>query len=244
MSGKRSGIIYIVIGTIILCGAFTAYWNTQTASSKHIITILIDPGHGGDDPGKIGINGELEKDINLSISRKLAACLKANGYHVVMSRETDCMLSDPQVPNKKTSDLSRRVQMMQESEADFVISIHQNSYPDNSIHGAQCFYYAGSDTGQELAGILQAALISLADPDNRRQAKSNDSYYIMKNSTCPVIIVECGFLSNADEALLLSDDQYQEKLALAITTGINQYVQTQSLYDRKIIFQHSHIIIS
>lgn len=225
MSGNRSGLIYIIIGIVVLSGALTAYFGTQAASSRSVITILIDPGHGGEDPGKIGINGELEKDINLAISRKLSTYLNANGYHVILSRDTDCMLSEPDAANKKTSDLNARVRMMQD--ADFVISIHQNSYPDSTVHGAQCFYYAGSKEGQALAATLQTALITLADPDNHRQAKANDSYYIMKNSDCPVVIVECGFLSNPDEALLLSDAQYQEKLALAITTGIRQYTQMQ-----------------
>lgn len=228
MNTKKRNLLFIIIGLILLSGSIAAYQkSTQTAGAGTGKTVIIDPGHGGDDPGKVGINNELEKDINLAISKQLAAYLRANGYTVIMTRTTDCMLSAPDASNKKTSDLNARIAIMEENQADFVISIHQNSYPDSSIHGAQCFYYQASNEGKELATRLQNAIVKLIDPENHRQAKSNDSYYIMKNSTCPVVIVECGFLSNSSEASLLSDETYQKKLAYAITVGINDFVNSQ-----------------
>lgn len=221
---KKRNLLFISIGLLILVSAITAHnKNTRVTGAGTGKIVLIDAGHGGSDPGKVGINNALEKDINLKIAKLLSCYLRANGYTVVMSRTTDCMLSAPDASNKKTSDLNTRISLMEQSHADFVISIHQNSYPDSSVHGAQCFYYQGSEEGKGLAEHIQNALVKLVDPDNHRVAKSNDTYYIMKNSTCPVIIVECGFLSNYEEAELLCDEGYQKKLAFAITSGINDY---------------------
>lgn len=227
MYNKKRNLLFISLGLLLLIGSVTAHnKNAQTTGAGTGKIVLIDPGHGGNDPGKIGVNDALEKDINLEISRLLCAYLRANGYTVVMSRTTDCMLSAPDAANKKTSDLNARIALMEQSHADFVISIHQNSYPNGSVHGAQCFYYQGSEEGQRLATRLQNALVKLVEPDNRRVAKANDSYYIMKNSTCPVVIVECGFLSNYEESQLLCDENYQKKIAFAITSGVNDYLNS------------------
>lgn len=227
MYNKKRNLLFILFGLLILTGAITAHnKNAQTTGAGTGKIVLIDVGHGGSDPGKIGINDVLEKDINLEIAKLLSVYLRANGYTVVMSRTTDCMLSAPDASNKKTSDLNARIALMEQSHADFVISIHQNSYPDSSVHGAQCFYYENSQEGKYLAECLQNALVKLADPDNHRVAKANNTYYIMKNSSCPVVIVECGFLSNYQEAELLCDESYQRKLAFAITSGINDYLNT------------------
>lgn len=225
MYNKKRNLLFISFGLLILIGAITAHTkNARTTGAGAGKIVLIDPGHGGGDPGKIGINDALEKDINLEISRLLCGYLRANGYTVIMSRTTDCMLSDPDAANKKTSDLNARIALMEQSRADFVISIHQNSYPDGGVHGAQCFYYQSSEEGKRLATRIQNALVKIADPDNHRIAKANDSYYIMKNSVCPVVIVECGFLSNYEEAQLLCDEKYQRKIAFAITSGVNDYL--------------------
>lgn len=227
MYNKKRNLLFISLGLLLLIGAVTAHnKNAQTTGAGTGKIVLIDPGHGGNDPGKVGVNDALEKDINLEISRLLSAYLRANGYTVVMSRTTDCTLAAPDATNKKTADLNARIALMEQSQADFVISIHQNSYPNGSVHGAQCFYYQGSEEGQHLATRLQNALVKLVDPDNHRVAKANDSYYIMKNSTCPVVIIECGFLSNYEEAQLLCDENYQKKLAFAITSGVNDYLNS------------------
>lgn len=227
MYNKKRNLLFISLGFLILIGAIAAHnKNAQTTGAGTGKIVLIDPGHGGSDPGKIGVNDALEKDINLQIAKLLTGYLRANGYTVIMSRTTDCMLATPDSSNKKTADLNARITLMEQTNADFAISIHQNSYPDSSVHGAQCFYYQNSEEGSRLADRLQNALIKIADPDNHRVAKANDSYYIMKNSTCPVIIIECGFLSNYEEAELLCDENYQRKLAFAITSGVNDYLNS------------------
>ncbi|MDR2888331.1 MAG: N-acetylmuramoyl-L-alanine amidase [Lachnospiraceae bacterium] len=184
--------------------------------------------HGGADPGKVGINGSLEKDINLLIANKLKRYLEAEGIEVVMTRETDQGLYDPSVSNKKVDDMKRRLAIIEEADPAMVISIHQNSYHEEYVHGAQVFYYTTSTVGKTLAETLQAHLISEVDPENHRGAKDNNSYYLLKKTSVPIVIVECGFLSNTREAEMLSTDIYQEKLALAIHNGILQYINSQN----------------
>ena len=186
--------------------------------------ILIDAGHGGDDPGKIGINDALEKDINLQIALKLQKILEQNNIKVVMTRNTDAGLYSEGATNKKAEDMQKRCKIIENSNALFTVSIHQNSYTSPEIQGAQVFYYGQSENGKKLAEILQTALIEQVDPDNHRAAKANESYYLLKKTPTPTVIVECGFLSNPIEAELLLQDDYQDQLVNAIYTGIKTYL--------------------
>ena len=131
---------------------------------------VLDSGHGGDDPGKIGANGVKEKDINLAIARLLKKKLEKQGILVVMTREGEDDLSDPGAVNAKVQDLQRRVQLIHKKKPDCVISIHQNSYPDAAVKGAQVFYYTDSKEGEKLALCMQAALVAGLDPANHRKA--------------------------------------------------------------------------
>ena len=184
--------------------------------------ILIDPGHGEDDPGMIGADGLEEKGINLAISLLLKSELETRGYSVVMTRETDKGLYDASANNKKAQDMQRRIAMIGEKSPVLSVSIHQNSYPDPAIKGAQVFYYTSSVEGKQLAKRLQERLVKGLDPQNHRQAKANDSYYLLKKTACPIVIVECGFLSNPQEEALLTDSVYQERVAWNIFMGIMQ----------------------
>lgn len=195
---------------------------------KEKVRIVIDAGHGGKDPGKVGINGALEKDINLQIALKLKQFLEEEDVEVVLTREEDAGLYDENASNKKVQDMKRRVELIEDAAPLLTISIHQNSYHEENVHGAQVFYYTGSEKGKELAEIIQQALLNGADFDNKRSAKANDSYYLLKKTSTPIVIVECGFLSNSEEAQKLAADYYQEKLAWAIHMGILQYINSQS----------------
>lgn len=191
-------------------------------SGKHIV---IDPGHGGPDPGKVGINQALEKDINLSVSLKLKALLESYQAVVITTRSEDRCLADEQASHTKQSDLTKRVEIINAPETDIAVSIHQNSFQQESSKGAQVFYHTSSEQGKRLADSLQSSLIT-ADPENHRCAKANDSYYLLKKSTCPLVIVECGFLSNLAEAEKLCTDEYQNILSQAIVSGIAAYFNT------------------
>lgn len=181
--------------------------------------IVLDSGHGGEDPGKIGVNQAKEKDVNLKIAKKTKERLEKKGWKVVMTREKDVMLGDPAAGNKKIHDMKARVERINKTMPQAAVSIHQNSYQDAQIHGAQVFYYSHSEEGKRMAEVMQKALLK-ADEENTRKAKANDTYYLLKRTEVPTIIVECGFLSNPEEAAKLVSPKYQEKLAEAITEGI------------------------
>lgn len=194
------------------------------ALHRNKTTIVIDVGHGGSDPGKVGIQGIKEKDVNLAIARYLKDYLIAEDYTVYMTRETDQGLYDESVSNKKKSDLSNRIQFVQEKNASCMISIHQNSYPDTIQHGAQTFYYEGREEDKNFAQYVQDSLLTF-DPSNTRQIKSNTSYYILKNAQVPTILIECGFLSNPEETANLTDPNYQKQIAYAIAIGTCRYLR-------------------
>lgn len=196
-------------------------------------TVVIDAGHGGDDPGKIGINGSLEKDINLSIARKLADYLEGEGVRVVLTRETEGGLYDAHASNKKVQDMKRRIEKIEETDPVLTVSIHQNSYPEEHVHGAQVFYYNGSGGGQKLAELLQKQMTKDLDPENHRQIKANDSYYLLKKTKGTIVIVECGFLSNAAEAEKLCNEAYQDRVAWSIHKGILQYIAQMENQNRE-----------
>lgn len=186
--------------------------------NKNGMLIVLDSGHGGKDPGKIGINNALEKEVNLKIANKIKLCLTKQGYTVIMTRENDTGLAD-----SKVEDLKARVALINEKKPVIAVSIHQNSYSEESIHGAQVFYYAHSKNGERAAKILQESMLAV-DPVNTRQAKENDTYYLLKKTQIPTVIVECGFLSNQKEADLLITEEYQEKMAQAVAKGIEEYI--------------------
>ena len=186
--------------------------------------MVIDAGHGGDDPGKVGINGAYEKDLNLQIASLLKTFLEANDIEVVMTRESDEGLYDADVSNKKVQDMKRRIELIDKTMPVLTVSIHQNSYPEEYVHGAQVFYYTGSTQGQQLAEYIQKQLVEKVDPENKRQVKANNSYYLLKKTEIPIVIVECGFLSNSAEAEKLCTSEYQERVAWAIHMGILQYL--------------------
>ena len=209
---------------IYTAGKFDSVYTMGKASLREEkkFVVAVDAGHGGFDPGKVGINGAEEKEINLAIAKKVAMYLEGCDVEVIMTREGEEGLYDEEDSNKKVQDMKRRIAIIEE--ADVAVSIHQNSYPEEYVHGAQVFYYTDSPEGQQLAGLLQKLLVEYADPDNKRQMKANDSYYILKKTKVPIVIVECGFLSNYEEAEKLITEAYQDRIAFAIYMGIMQYL--------------------
>ncbi|MGN0293330.1 MAG: N-acetylmuramoyl-L-alanine amidase [Lachnospiraceae bacterium] len=187
--------------------------------------VVLDAGHGAADPGKIGCNDAREKDINLAIVLKLKQYLEAEKVKVVLTRESDEPLYEDSAVNKKMSDMNARVSMIESTKPDLVVSIHQNSYHESSVCGPQVFYYKASEKGKMAAECLQASFDGLEEIDNRRQAKANDNYYLLLHTSAPMVIAECGFLSNPGEAELLIQDSYQDKLAQVLCRGIMEYLR-------------------
>lgn len=233
-SGKYDKIVRVGLLLLLLAAfGFALRGGARMVSANRVLTnktekkkpcVVIDAGHGGADPGKVGVDGSLEKDINLKIAKKLALFLTAADVDVVLTREDDAGLYDENVSNKKVQDMKNRVALIEEKKPALTVSIHQNSYHEEYVHGAQVFYYEGSQESKEIAERMQRVLAEQIDPDNARQAKANSSYYLLKKTSSPIVIVECGFLSNYEEAQKLSSEVYQEKTAWAIHLAILNYL--------------------
>lgn len=186
--------------------------------------VVLDAGHGAADPGKIGCNQADEKDINLKIVQKLKYFLEEQDVKVVLTRESDEPLYEVGASNKKMSDMKARISLIESTAPDLVVSIHQNSYHEPDVSGPQVFYYKASDKGKLAAEILQASFDGLDEIENKRAAKANDNYYLLLHTSVPMVIAECGFLSNPQEADLLIQEAYQEKIAWVLHLGILQYL--------------------
>lgn len=221
---KSAAVLLVLAGLIVLCHMAGVKLESrmkeetrETFKLSDETQVILDAGHGGIDVGKTGVNGEKEKDINLEISKKIKKFLSDSNVTVKMTREGDERLADSQ-----REDLKARTDIMNGG-ALLAVSIHQNSYRDPAVSGAQVFYYTGSEEGRTAAGMIQAELNALA-PDNEKEIRANDSYYILKNTRIPTVIVECGFLSSYTEAEKLADDEYQNRIAEAVSEGILQYI--------------------
>ena len=229
---EKTVLLVMAAGVLLLGSAFFKRAEEQEqmvaamGEGKNAPVVVIDAGHGGKDPGKVGVNGALEKEINLQIALRLKRLLEQNDIAVVLTREEDKDLASEQAASRKNEDLRARATLIAETKPIVMISIHQNSYPEEDVDGAQVFYYAGSDSGKMLGSIIQNSLKSEIDDGNHRVAKANKDYYLLKKAACPAVIIECGFLSNPSEAALLVTEEYQEKLAFAILLGIMEYINT------------------
>lgn len=186
--------------------------------------VVVDAGHGGSDPGKVGVNDALEKEINLAIAKKLKKELKKAGIKVVMTREEDSGLTTDTVISSKVEDMKERVRIINEVKPEIVVSIHQNSYQEGSVHGAQVFFFTHSQEAEKAALLMQEKMREV-DTGNKRQAKTNDTYYMLKKTEVPTIIVECGFLSNQEDAAKLVTEEYQQQMAAKICEGILEYME-------------------
>ena len=226
-------IVRVILVLLVMTGVYlSAYRRTMQNAVDSVATVkekpcvVIDAGHGGVDPGKVSTSGALEKDINLEIAIKLKQFLEQEDVEVILTRDSDAGLYDENASNKKVQDMKRRVELIESTRPVVTVSIHQNSYHEEYVHGAQTFYYANSEQSKELAEKIQQVLLNTIDRNNTRVAKANDSYYLLKKTSSPIVIVECGFLSNIEEAQKLESDYYQEKLAWAIHMGILQYLNS------------------
>ncbi len=190
--------------------------------------ILIDPGHGGYDGGAVSKNGTVEKDLNLSIALKLKKQLESEGYIVYMTREVDESLNGTGSSgrSKKVEDLNNRCNLKKETRCQMFISIHQNTFPQSKIKGAQV-WYSDFESSKLLANKVQLALRDNLDPQNHRVEKpAGNDYKILRDGyEAPSIIVECGFITNPEEEAKLKDEAYQEKLAAAILAGVKAYYE-------------------
>lgn len=220
-------VLEMTMSVMLLLGFFLLSQEAASAVSQEETAkkIVIDAGHGGRDPGMVGTEGVEEKRINLAIAQKLENLLEENGFEVIMTRDSDEGLYEEDAQNKKAQDMQRRCEIIKEAEPLLTVSIHQNSYSDPSVKGPQVFYYQHSAEGEKLASFIQNSMNEGLEAESPKEAKANDSYYLLKRSEGVLNIVECGFLTNPEEALRLQEEDYQQKIAGCIYEGIMQYLE-------------------
>ena len=229
---RKSNVILIGLIFALLLAIYSlnmdADTQASTTGSDIQKTVIVDAGHGGEDPGKVSSYSDLkEKDLNLIIAFKLKKLLEDEDYKVIMTREEDKLVyseGTTNIYNKRKQDLTRRKDIMDTSGAHIVVSMHMNSFPETKYYGAQTFYPPDSPDSLKLAASIQTSMREMLDKNNKRQPQvQKDPFVILVDLKTPTIIVECGFLSNAEEEKKLGTDEYQSKVAAAVKDGIDKY---------------------
>lgn len=192
-------------------------------------TVIVDAGHGGEDGGTVGVNGAMEKDINLKIALELEKYLKQNNFDVVMIRDGDYSVGDQSlstIAERKRSDTKNRLRTVEETGECVLISIHQNHFSESKYDGAQMFYSGNREESALLAECIRQNIVSGLQPENHRENKQAEkSIYLLYHCQVPAVLVECGFLSNPAEAEKLCTESYQKDMAAAIYNGLIDYLQ-------------------
>lgn len=222
-----SGIL-ILFFIVFVCGIMKSavFSDKETFLPSEGKTIIIDAGHGAPDGGAVGDSGVLEKDLNLSVAQILQKFMESGGVQVLLTRSDDNGIYDisGSIKNKKVSDIKNREKFMKETDADVFLSIHMNKFSEKQYSGPQVFYSVNDSDSKHLAECIQSNMISALSPKSEREIKPADkNIYLLNNATIPAVLVECGFLSNAEEEQKLKDKNYQRKLAWAIYCGIIEY---------------------
>lgn len=232
---KQYGKLYL---TMIFCFTAAALLaaalggEVQTVSGEGSGSVIyIDPGHGGEDGGAVSVTGVQESGINLEISLRLRDLLQLCGMSTKMTRDGDyAIYSDgcQTVAQKKASDLRNRAALLQQEPGAILISIHQNQFPEEKYHGAQVFYNQGTNS-EQFAKFMQEALKNGIDPENHREIKRAQDIFLMEQIENTAVLIECGFLSNREEEARLRDVEYQKRIACAISAGLLEFIESQSL---------------
>ena len=230
MKRKKIGMLFCLGLLLAITGTATVRSLAVQARVYTAPLVVIDPGHGGADGGAVAPDGTQEKEINLAISLPLADMLRVMGYQVSLTRTTDDMVGGvgSTMRERKVNDTKNR--LAQAEQAAITVSIHQNSYPEEYVHGAQVFY--PSEGGDEpvaesgrAARIIQKALNSSVNRDKARAELGKNDVFLLRNITCPTVIVECGFMSSREESRKLRNTSYQAKLAGVISKSICKYIE-------------------
>lgn len=229
--GKTIKIIGWIVGLAVLIALIRYPIETKDSWQTWSLplagqTIVLDPGHGGVDGGAVGADDTLEKDIALQVSKDLRDYLQQAGALVYLSREKDRDLADKDIKSlskRKSQDIRRRVQLIDDKQADFFVSIHLNAIPSTKWSGAQSFFNPTSPESERLAKFIQSEIKRNLE-NTTRNALAKNNMYLLKQTEAPGALVEVGFLSNVHERELLKTDSYQKKMAASIYEGILRYV--------------------
>ena len=236
---RKICMFWIVFSCLALCfvsliGVFSQIQQSEPTLASYSATpiVIIDAGHGGMDGGAMGVDGQIEKEINLSIALKLDTMLRAYGFETILTRNSDVSIHSADaktVRQQKSSDLKNRLKLLEDTSSGILISIHQNKYSQSSACGTQVFYGRNCPESKELAEMLQKTITGYLQPENKREIKqATKDIYLLYQATKPAVMVECGFLSNAAEAEKLTDGEYQVQIAFSICMALMNCLADQS----------------
>ena len=210
-----------------LFSLFFAGRNSLPTVAERQILIVIDAGHGAPDGGAVGKSGAFESDINLAVSKLLCAELESRGYAVLMTRSDENGIFRTEkgsIKEKKREDMKERLRIANGSGADLFLSIHMNFFTDSKYSGPQVFYKEGSEAGARVAETVRQSFLQNIGSHCTREVKSvKDGIYLLREVKIPAVLIECGFLSNAEEESLLKTPEYQSKMSKAIAEGVDAY---------------------
>lgn len=222
-----------VLSAALVFGFNLIYIKTSAVApvkKSNLPLVIIDAGHGGEDGGTVSESGIVEKNINLSVSQKLENLFVLGGFEVKMTRDSDTLINDENsasIREKKVSDIHNRMKIMQDNPNGVFISIHQNHFSQSQYSGAQVFYSKGNPESEKIAQFIQQQIKSSLQKSNERKIKpSGTQIYLLYHAVTPAVMVECGFLSNREEAKLLNSEAYQTKMARAIFDGVINYINS------------------
>ena len=217
------GLMVFVLISVATNHAVTAFHQTEPILER--VCVVIDAGHGGEDGGATSCTGVLESQTNLQISLRLEDMLHLLGIQTKMIRTTDRSVytTGTSLSAKKMSDLKERVRIANETDKAVLISIHQNTFSDSFYDGAQVFY---NTKGETLAKNLQRNFVDYLNPGSRRKAKHADKIYLMEHVNSTGVLIECGFISNPEEAVLLNTDSYQKSISSLIAATVSTFLYT------------------
>ena len=190
--------------------------------------IILDAGHGGEDPGAIGVNGVYEKDLNLEFVLEIGKILEEKGYIVVYTRTDDKLLynQDQNIKGiRKISDLKNRCEAANKYPDSIFVSIHMNSFGDGKYSGLQVYYSPKDENSRALADKIQSNVRNSLQKENNRTVKQGDGMYLLENTEPMAVLIECGFLTNKTECEKLSQKEYQKELSFSIVCGIIEYIE-------------------
>lgn len=226
-----SAILFLILGSVSFGSVVLSKKMAVNVLSdqSYNTTVIIDAGHGGPDGGTSADDGTLEKNLNLQIALKLENILKSMGINTVMTRTEDISIHDESantIRKKKISDLNNRLSIINNTDDSVFVSIHQNHFSQSVYYGTQIFYSKNNPESSVLANSIRQSVISVLQKDNTREIKqSGTDIYLLHHAKTPAVMVECGFLSNADETAKLKNENYQRKLAFMIAIGICDYLR-------------------
>ena len=222
---RSKRVIAVLLALIFVQLGLAAYLLAETFSLEKTtlidFTVVIDAGHGGIDGGVVGVDGVKEATLNLAYSKQLGQIFERSGFNVVYTRKSEGGLYGLPTNGFKLRDMKKRKEIIDKARPNLLISVHMNKFSQSTRSGPQVFYQEGKEDGQKLAASLQRVFNDFTG--NSHEAIAGD-FYVCRESSCPAVIVECGFLSNPEECAMLQTDAYRETICNQIFNGVMLYL--------------------